>query len=232
MTISPLTPGLPGGAAEIEREVEYPLSRFSAAKSQALKSALTREYFNALRCTRFTSLTPLLVAGVSWRAITDAVPAHARITVSKDLFDFEGEGGSAFIVPARVESPLTPEATDPVETVRVGAIVDLIAFHPDHPARWALRTGAAEWLGAVEPQYLEPQPVPLWRTPLRWLQAGCRGLVLLSRERESEYRILSGLRVIVAEDQQHAAELRQQLGQPWPMPRVMVGPSREVRRAA
>jgi len=191
------------------------------------------EYLSVLRSTRFASLEPLVATGVTSRAITDAVPAHAGISVSKDnTFAFDEVGGSAFIVPVKLESPLTPEASDPIEAIRYGWIVDLVAFHPNHPGRWALRTGAAEWLGAVAPQYLDPEPVPVWRTPLRWLQAGCHGLVLLSRERESQYRVLSGLSAIVAEDHQHAAELRQQSGRPWPMPRVIIGPSREVRCAA
>ena len=237
MSEIPRRPGLrPGRAAEIERALESPLNVVSAAQSQAprrdKRSVLAREYLRALRATSFASLKPLIAAGVSWHATADVVPAHARISVSKDnTFAFDDGGGSAFIVPVRVENAVTPEAADPAEVICDGWIVDLVAFHPDHPARWALRTGAAEWLGSIEPQYLDPEPVPMWRTPLAWLQAGCRGLVLLSKERESHYRILSSLGEIVAEDHQHATELRQHLGRPWPMPKVMTG-TREARRAA
>jgi hypothetical protein len=196
-------------------------------------SALADEYLSALRSTRLADLKPLIAASVSWQAITDAVPAHTRISVSTgNTFEFIEDGGSAFIVSVKVETALTAEASDPIEAIRHGWIVDLVAFHPNYPGRWALRRGAAEWLGCIEPQYLDPEPVPVWRTPLRWLRAGCRGVVLLSKERESQYRILSGLGAIVAEDQQHAAELRQQLGRPWPTPRVVTSTSREVRRAA
>ena len=233
------------GIAEIS-DLKHPTSKHFSPNTQAFvrlrrQGAVERigiprfvdEYLRALRSTRLADLRPLIAAGVSWQAITDAVPAHARISVSTDnTFEFDEDGGNAFVVPVRVETPLTPEASDPVEAIRHGWIVDLVAFHPDHPARWALRTGTAEWLGCVEPQYLEPEPVRVWRTPLRRLQAGCRGLVLLSREPESQYRMLSGLSAIGAEDQQHAAELRQQLDRAWPMPRVSIRTSREVRRAA
>jgi hypothetical protein len=61
------------------------------------------------------------------------------------------------------------------------------------------------------------------------MRSGCRGLLPLGRDRASVYRLLSGLREIVAEDTVHAAELRAILARPWPAPRVMAG---EARRAA
>ena len=249
MSETPLPPGLrPGGAAEIERDLERPLTEISADQSQGFRDAinteikpqcaahlrarLAREYLDALHSTRFADLDPLVAAGVGWRAITDAVPVHARITVSKDTFEFDEEGSGAFVLPVRLKSTVTPEAAAPIEAIRDGAVIDLVAFHPSYPTRWALRTAAAEWLGAIEPQYLDPEPLAVWRTPLGWLQAGCRGLVLLSKERESRYRVLSSLGAIIAEDQRHAVELRQELGRPWPVPRVLMGTSPEVRRAA
>ena len=177
-------------------------------------------------------MSPLIAAGITWQAITNAVPVHARINVSTiNTFAFDDGGGSAFIVPVRVESAVTPEAAGPLEAIRDGWIVDLVAFHPSHPGRWALRRGAAEWLGVIEPQYLDPEPVPVWRTPLRWLQSGCRGLVLLSKERASQYRIISGLGAIVAEDYQHATQLRGILAHPWSAPRVLLR-REEARHAA
>jgi hypothetical protein len=78
--------------------------------------------------------------------------------------------------------------------------------NPAAPDRWALRRGIASWLGACEPQYLDPDPVPVWRTPLGWLRAGCRGLVLLTEDKTDRYRCLSMLGSIVAEDQAHTAD--------------------------
>jgi hypothetical protein len=116
---------------------------------------------------------------------------------------------------------VTPETMDdPHEVISWGAIVDLVAFHPRHPARWALRVGAAEWLGCCEPQYLDPPPVRIWRLPLDWLRADCTGLVILSQEPVDAYRVLSGLHSITAEDAAHAGELRRVLSRSWLVPHI------------
>jgi hypothetical protein len=197
------------------------------------QATLGREYLAALRMTRFADLAPLVAAGVSWETIATAAPALARIRVSKGItFEPDDDGGSAFIVPVRVESPITPETFDAATAVRDGAIIDLVAFHPLHPDRWALRRDAAEWLGAVEPQFIGPPAVRVWRTPLDWLRADCEGIVLLSRDRPGQYRILSGLCRIVAEDAEHAAELRRLLAHPWTSPPVLIANHREARHAA
>jgi hypothetical protein len=197
-----------------------------------LRQRAAHEYLAVLRSTRLADLKPLIAVGVGWQAITDAVPAYcSNVKVTSSTFEFVEDGGSAFVLPVRVETPLTPEASDPAQAIRDGWIVDLVAFHPAHPSRWALRRGTAEWLGAVEPQYLDSEPVPVWRTPLAWLEAGCRGLVLLSREHTSQYRVLSGLGEVVAEDTWHAAELRQTLARPWPIPQV-ISFQKEARDAA
>jgi hypothetical protein len=126
------------------------------------------------------------------------------------------------LIPVRVDSPVLPEAADPAAAVSAGAIVDIVACHPRHPGRWALRTGVAEWLGAIPPQYLEPDPVQIWRSPIAWLRAGARGLVILSRQPADAYRVLASCHGdIVAEDATHAAELAG-LDRPWPMPRIIV----------
>jgi len=190
---------------------------------------IVEEHQRALDATRFEELRPLIAAGVAWETILAVAPAFARINVAGAIYQPDREGGAAYVIPVRADNPLTPEAADPVETIRSGAIVDILAIHPRHPQRWAMRHGTAEWLGAIEPQYLDPEPVPIWRSPLRWLQAGCCGLVLLSEERESRYRTLSNLRSVVAEDHQHAVELRALLNHSWSGPSIA---TRETRRAA
>jgi len=194
------------------------------------QSTLAREHWRALRSTRVEDLAALTAAGVGWSAITDAVPAWAKIRVDAAAFEFNDCGGEAFVLPVRTDSPTTPESIEPLASVRESWIVDLVAFHPRHPARWALLYGSAEWIGAIEPQYLDPEPVPVWRSPLSWLRADCRGLVLLG-DRASQYRILTLLNSIVAEDERHAAELRRILVRPWPVPQV-VSSQAEVRHAA
>jgi hypothetical protein len=193
---------------------------------------LAAEYRAALKRTTWDHQAPLLDAGVGGPGLAIGI-GLAPISVSRSgLYQPGPDGGPAFILPVRVDNPTSPEAADPVDTVRHGEIVDLLAFSPAFPNRWALRTGAATWLGCVEPQYLGPEPTPIWRSPLRWLGNDCRGLVLLSRDRRDRYRVLTCLDAIVAEDEDHAAELRKLLEQPWLSPPVYVRRGREVRNAA
>lgn len=195
-------------------------------------SDLVAEYLAALGETTWVDLEPLRAAAVGGPGAALGI-ALAPITVtSRGFYQPDPDGGRAFVVPVRVDSATTPEAGDPVHAIRHGEIVDLVAFSAAFPNRWALRTGAALWLGAVEPQYLMPNPVPIWRTPLHWLGNDCAGLVLLSRDRRDRYRVLSTLDSILAEDEQHAEELRQLLAAPWLAPGVYVRRGREVRHAA
>src|SRR5258708_7102628 len=155
---------------------------------------LAREYVAALRATRFHDLAPLVSAGVPWRAIAMAAPAFTKITAAKDgTFHPDPDGRGAYVVPARLDNPLTPEAADPDAVVAAGAIVDLVALHPRAPDRWVTRTGAAEWLGAIEPQSLDPEAIHVRRSPMAWLRAGCNGIVVLAHHSADAYPILAGL---------------------------------------
>jgi hypothetical protein len=184
---------------------------------------LADEYRRSLRKTGSDDLRPLMAARVTQETIDAVAPVMARITVAGATYHPDPDGGLAYLIPVRVDNPLTPEAADPVHTVRSGDIVDILSMHPAHPRRWALRRDAAEWLGAIEPQYLNPDPVCVWRSPLGWLRAGCHGLVILSRERAGAYRILAGCQGgIIAEDAEHAAKLHGILTQPWPAPQIIV----------
>jgi hypothetical protein len=186
---------------------------------------LRREYFCALGTTApKNDLGALLSAGVSRRALSIAMPALARVAVHSGLYHPDPDsGGLAYVIPVRVDDPFSPEAIDPAEAINDGGIVDLLAFHPAHPHRWALRVGTAVWLGAVEPQHFGPAAVRIRRTPLKWLRADCDGLVLLSDDRRDQYRILSSLKSIVAEDAEHADAVRGVLARPWRSPPVVVG---------
>jgi hypothetical protein len=133
-------------------------------------------------------------------------------------------GGDAFISPVRVQYPDTPQSTEPWWFVRGGDLVDLLAWNPKEPECWALRVGAAAWLGCVAvqdyPELVAPPPTRVWRTPLSWFCADCDGLVVLSPERTDHYRILSELQGgIIAEDD-HVREVQDIVERPWPAPRV------------
>lgn len=192
---------------------------------------LRDEYLAALRSTSWADLEPLRAAGVGGPGAAIA-PAVARIRVSRGLYEPDPEGGAAFLLPVRLENPSSPEAADPENAVRNGGLVDLLAFAPEYPYRWARRAGTATWLGCVEPQFLMPDPVPVWRSPLHWLGNDCRGLVLLTRDKRERYRVLTHLDAIIAEDEGHANELRELLAHPWLAPPVFVRRGREVRHAA
>jgi len=186
----------------------------------------------ALWPTRFADLGPLRQAGFGGPGLAVG-PAFASIQVADGRFQLDRDGDAkAFVIPVRVGNPLTAEVNDPIEAVRHGILIDLIAFSPAYPNQWALRVGNATWLGAIEPQFLMPEPVPVWRNPLGWLRNDWRGLVLLSRDRAEQYRVLTVCDSIVAEDEQHAAELRGVLEHPWLAPAVFVHRGREVRNAA
>ena len=131
----------------------------------------------------------------------------------------EDRGALAYISPVLSQHANSPEAQRPEIYVRIGNIVDLVAWDPAEPRQWALRSGQAGWLGCVPPQYLDSEPVPVWRSVLAWFRGGCAGVVPLSRDAAETYTLLMGFHGgIIAEDQVHAAELRRILERPWPLP--------------
>ena len=133
---------------------------------------------------------------IPWRTIRLVCPAPTRVRFmdkARSRFEPHEDGGFALwvmpvcVVDARYEEEI--EAVDPLRCVRKGPVVDLVGFHPGCRERFALRTGNGVVLGAIEPQYLEPEPVPVWDDVTDWLRAGCRGIVLLTNDRHQRVRI-------------------------------------------
>src|SRR5207302_8044995 len=90
------------------------------------------------------------------------------------------------------------------------------AWDPASDEVW-LRCGAADVLGLVAPQYCEPPPIYIQRSVLNWFRSNCTGLVMLSPDRAVVGGVLRGLLgPLVAEDPDHAAELRDAWERPWP----------------
>ena len=189
--------------------------------------------FNAARAAMSgDNRAELIGAGVAPEMI-DRYPliGVSRMQVSGGLYQPEAGGRPAYVTPVLIADPVSPETPHRLVYARhLGECVDLVAWHPRRPDRWALRVGAATWLGCIEPQYMDPDPVALRRSPLAWLRAGCDGLVFLSADPADAYRVLTGCHEIVAEDQQHATELRKLVRRPWPLPRISAG--EEARNAA
>jgi hypothetical protein len=152
---------------------------------------------------------------------------------SGTLWQPEPFGRWAYITPYLVQYADTPESTRPDIFPLIGNIVDLVAWCEKAPERWRLRTGAATWLGCIPPQYMEPEPVPIYRSPLSWLRHRCVGLVPLARERSEVYRLLAGCASgLIGEDERHAYELREILKRPFQAPPVYAGDLGGHRRAA
>lgn len=153
----------------------------------------------------------------------------ARIVSVSDtrLYEPDESGVWAYITPVRVEHAATPESRLPDAAPRIGRIIDLISWDERTPGQWRQRTGLAEWLGAVPPQYLDPGPVRVRRSPLSWLRADCDGIVPLSCDPAAAYSMLMGFAGgIEAEDEVHAAALRRALRRPWPIPSIYAQPVR------
>jgi hypothetical protein len=178
---------------------------------------LVGEYIGALRRMTLDDARALMAEGVPLRAITLVCPVPARVTVESGLFWPDPDGRPAWVVPAAAVDPADPErieTDDPANAISLGPIVDLVAFSPAAPGRWALRHGSAAVLGAIGPQCLDPPPVRVHRDVSAWLRAACEGLVLLTRDACEAGRILRQIETIEAEDRAHAAELRRQIERP------------------
>jgi hypothetical protein len=166
--------------------------------------------------------------GVPMRAIVTVVPAPMKIKLdtSGELFWPDDTGLPVWVLPvcaADSDIPDAIEAIDPLTAVRTGPVIDLLAFSPLAPRRWALRRGIATVLGAIEPQRCTPEPIAVHQDITNWLRAECRGIVLLTREPIVAARVLRQCAAIEAEDEAHAAELRRLLAVPppkWPVIRV------------
>jgi hypothetical protein len=105
-------------------------------------------------------------------------------------------------------------------------LVDLVAWSP-RSGRIASRLGIVGLLGEGQAERaaanLAGVPLPIWRTPLDWLRAGRRGVVMV--DRSCAAHLLGGLPVCAA-DASLARDLR---GLRVPAPRVITG---NVRMAA
>lgn len=129
----------------------------------------------------------------------------ARVTVEGPLWRPDPAGSPAVVIPIRGASHVSD---DPCASLWYGQAHDAVAFDPRRPTRWAVLSGSAPALGVVIDPAVDPAPIPIWRTPLAWLQADGRGLCLLGADLRERQRIILRLSALIAEDQAHADELR------------------------
>jgi hypothetical protein len=113
---------------------------------------------------------------------------------------------------------------EPGDTLRRGAVVDIIVFDPSRPTTWSLQVGIAKVLGRIDPQYLPPLPaVRIHKTPLDWLRAGGDGLAFVFLDRAERTR-----RARLRDDQRahyaicDALDIRETLGQLAPDTALMI----------
>src|SRR5689334_17061770 len=180
---------------------------------------LITEYKAAVAALTRADFRELLDAGVApddadaWQMTGIARVSHC---IDSNRFEFDGSGGLAFISPILTEFLWTIESRRPERFVRLGTMIDLVAWDPASAEVW-LRCGAAEVLGLVPPQYCEPPPIYIRRSVLNWFRSNCTGLVTLSPDGAVVGGVLRGLRgTLVAENPAHAAELRDAWDRPWP----------------
>jgi hypothetical protein len=199
---------------------------------------LCREYLDAFRRrTTIKDTVELIACGVPVRAITLVCPVPMNIVLDAtgELYQPDPSGKPAWVLPVCTTNLAYPaewiETAYFEDIVSHGPILDLIAFSPTKPGRWALRLGEVPVLGAIEPQYLEPDPVPVHRDVTDWLRAGCRGIMLLTRDPCEAGRILRWCRTVEAEDAAHAAELLRLINLP-PYVDTTVSVRRALRTAA
>lgn len=147
----------------------------------------------------------------------------ARIEIDKEIFNLAQSGQEAFVVPVRVDPEARAVDIDhpaPVEAVLFGDTIDLVAFRLDDPRWFATRTGNAPTLGQA--MFADAEPTNVWRGPLAWLQARCRGIVPLSRDPVELRATLMRVGPIVAEDIDHGREIDKLLSRPLPCPPIFV----------
>ncbi|MEP9347877.1 hypothetical protein [Xanthobacter sp. KR7-225] len=159
-------------------------------------------------------LAALRAAGVADALIIEVRETDARFFPLR-RWDF-GEGGLASLV-----FPMRDA---------FGEIIDALAWPVTRPDKWARLTGRAILLGEESLGLARlGEPVPCWRTPLRWLAAAGDGLVIL--DTVSAWRRLRPGPALAAEDHEHAREVRAALAPPGP-PSVAVRKAAYMRRAA
>lgn len=153
--------------------------------------------------------------------------------------------GTLGVAPCRFTPPprrfrFDPDGTDAAffEVVEVEdgemVVTDLVAFDVVDPTTFSTFEGHGVLLGADQIEnpssFLGTRPLLVHRTPMAWLRAGCRGVVVLD-ERRAGARLAGALGSLLAEDLDHARKLHRLLGRAFPTSRIRV-PAASIHRGA
>ena len=111
-----------------------------------------------------------------------------------------------------------------------GELIDLVAFRSGNPGDWKLRTGQGLALGLEHgwERHHWDDEVQLTLTPLDWLRNGAAGLCIVDWD-APDISMLASLPRIICPTRESAAQLRQALTRPQPLPPIIV---KETRLAA
>lgn len=89
-------------------------------------------------------------------------------------------------------------------------LVDHVAWPVERPSEFAMAAGRADLLGSDQvdnpASFFGGRPLFVHRTPLSWLRAGCRGVVVLD-ERRAGARLAGALGNLAGEDEEHARQI-------------------------
>jgi len=148
--------------------------------------------------------------------------------------DHVSGGVTSLIVACRAVDGEDDDISHPVPrwcALQGPALIDLVAMPFSAPHRWARRTGLARILGRLP--FLDPRAaVRLYRSPAAWLTGDGGGVAILESERGDIASILRACTGgIIADDADHARELRQIAARPVPVPPVRAA-ARAMREAA
>jgi len=186
------------------------------AEFVAARDALTPEHKRQLKAAGVPSIV------LAWGLV-----GVVRIEAEQNKFYLADTGRESFVVPVRVdpEAPIDVDHPAPATAITLGDTVDLAAFDIERPDWFATITGLSPVLGAA--LFSDQEPTMVWRSPLAWLQAKCRGVVPLTTDPVELRAVLSRLPGgITAQDLEHAREIESALRAPQPTPRIFVHKAR------
>lgn len=179
---------------------------------EALPSLLECELLARAGFPSREALAALRGSGVPDGMIAEVREADARYFPLR-RWDFAADGLPSLVLPVRDA---------------FGDVLDVAAWPIHRPEKWARLLGRAVLLGEASLGIARGgEPVPCWRTPLAWLNAGGDGIVIL--DPASAWLRLRPGPPLLAEDNAHAADIRATLSGPPVQP---VRPRAIHRRAA
>lgn len=151
----------------------------------------------------------LLGSGVTGAALDSPSPLRAGriVWTGSNRFAFEKHEPLGVIGKRAFLFVVTDGGGDPVDIVAWQPMLDRIGTW--RGVAWALGQDAI-----YAPRLTEHDGLPVWRSPLDWLRARRRGIVLIEPRLAAEWLCDAG--PLVAEDFDHARELSRVLSRPAP----------------